>query len=53
MSVQERIDALTAKAKKEGRKSKTSSASRNGSSLHRIIKTKKQAETFMKLLQTS
>jgi hypothetical protein len=50
--VENKIAALMEKAKNEGRKGKTSSASRNGSSLHKIIKTKEQAATFMKLLQS-
>jgi hypothetical protein len=52
-SVEDSINALVAKAKKDRWKAKASSASRNGSSLHKIIKTKEQANTFMKLLQSS
>jgi hypothetical protein len=52
-SVENSISALIARAKKDGWKAKTSSASRNGSSLHKIVKTKEQASILMKLLQSS
>ncbi len=52
-NVEERIREITARAKNAGVKSaKLSSAVRNRSSLHRIIKTKEQADRFMKLLRS-
>jgi len=48
--LEKKLQALTKKAKEAGRKEKPSS-SRNRSSLHKIIKTKKQADIVMKLLQ--
>jgi hypothetical protein len=52
--VEELARQLTEKAKREGNpKLKPSSAVRNGSSLHKIIKTKEQADAFMKMLQSS
>jgi len=52
-TVEERIREFTSRAKKEGRKDvKSSNAIRNGSSLHKIIKTKEQAATFMRLLKS-
>ena len=50
--VEELARLLTEKAKREGKKLKPSSAVRNGSSLHKIIKTKEQADDFMKRLES-
>jgi hypothetical protein len=50
-SVEMQIQALTKKAKKEGVKLPPDS-SRSRSSLHQIIKTKEQADRFMKLLRS-
>ena len=52
-NIETRMNALLAKAKKDGWKAKPASASRNGSSLHKIIKTKQQADILMKLLRSS
>lgn len=53
-SVQQKVQALINKAAKSKATSQPSSTtSRNGSSLHQIIKTKQQAERFMKALQTA
>ncbi|SEM56504.1 hypothetical protein SAMN04488505_10554 [Chitinophaga rupis] len=51
-SIEAKLLALTKKAKENGANLKGSGAIRNGSSLHKIIKTKEQAATFMKLLQS-
>ena len=51
-SVEKKIKELIEKAEREGLKNiKPRSASRNGSSLHKIIRTKEQAERFMKSLR--
>jgi len=53
-SVEKKIADLKAKARRVGKKGvKPSSATRNGSSLHKIIKTPEQAKAFMKSLQTA
>lgn len=53
-SVEEKIAALKAKAKRMGKSgAKPSSAIRNGSSLHKIIKTPEQAKAFMKSLKSA
>ena len=52
--LEKKIAELKAKAKKLGTRSvKPSSASRNGSSLHKIIKTPEQAKAFMKSLESA
>ena len=52
--VEKKISELTAKAKRlNGMRIKSSSSVRNGSSLHKVIKTREQANVFMKLLQSS
>jgi hypothetical protein len=48
--LQSKLDALKKKARESGTKAKLPSR-RNRSSLHQIIKTKGQADTFMKLLE--
>lgn len=48
--LKKKLEALNKQAKEGGIKGKTPS-SRNRSSLHKIIKTKQQADTFMKLLK--
>jgi hypothetical protein len=50
--LQEKLAALKRKAKEGGNTTSPSSV-RSRSSLHKIIKTKKQADTFMKLLQSA
>ena len=51
-SIEKKIKEITERAKREGIKNiKPRSASRNGSSLHMIIRTKEQAERFMKSLR--
>jgi hypothetical protein len=50
--LQLKLEALKKKAGKSGTKAKSPSH-RNRSSLHQIIKTKEQADAFMKLLQSS
>ncbi|WP_158559293.1 hypothetical protein [Deminuibacter soli] len=53
-SIESKIAALKAKARQVGKNDvKPSSASRNGSSLHKIIKTPEQAKAFMKALQSA
>ena len=53
-SIEKKIADLKAKAKRMGKNgAKPSSAVRNGSSLHKIIKTSEQAKAFMKSLQTA
>lgn len=50
-SVEKKIADIKGKAKRFGKKDvKPSSAIRNGSSLHKIIKNPKQAKAFMKAL---
>ena len=46
------VEELTRRAKDRGGKS-TFSPGRNRSSLHKIIKTKKQANAFMRLLKSA
>ena len=51
-SLEKKIKELIEKAERYGRTDiKPRSASRNGSSLHKIIRTKEQAERFMKSLR--
>jgi len=50
-AVKRKLEELGKKAKEGGIKSRPTL--RNGSSLHKIIKTKKQADTFMKLLKSA
>lgn len=53
-SIQKKIDAIKAKAKLlDKTTNKPVSAIRNGSSLHMIIKTKEQAEAFLKDLRAA
>jgi len=53
-TIEIKIADLKARAKRVGKNgAKPSSAIRNGSSLHKVIKTKKQASDFMKLLKSS
>lgn len=53
-SIEKKITDLKAKAKRIGKSGvKPSSAVRNGSSLHKIIKTPDQAKAFMKSLQSA
>jgi len=53
-SLEKKIADLKAKAKRMGKNGvKPSSAVRNGSSLHKIIKTPEQAKAFMKSLQSA
>jgi hypothetical protein len=53
-SIKKKIAALKAKAQKQGNRSvKPSGAIRNGSSLHKIIKTPEQAKAFMKSLESA
>jgi hypothetical protein len=53
-SIEKKIADLKAKAKRMGKNGvKPSSAVRNGSSLHKIIKTPEQAKAFMKSLQSA
>lgn len=53
-SIEKKIADLKAKAKRTGKNGvKPSSAVRNGSSLHKIIKTPEQAKAFMKSLQSA
>jgi hypothetical protein len=53
-SVEKKIADFKAKAKRIGKSGiKPSSAVRNGSSLHKIIKTPEQAKAFMKSLQSA
>jgi hypothetical protein len=53
-SVQKKIADLKARARRVGKNGvKPSSAVRNGSSLHKIIKTPEQAKAFMKSLQSA
>lgn len=53
-SIEKKIADLKAEAKRLGKSGvKPASAVRNGSSLHKIIKTPKQAEAFMKSLQSA
>jgi len=53
-SIEKKIADLKAKAKRMGKSGvKPSSAIRNGSSLHKIIKTPEQAKAFMKSLQSA
>ncbi len=53
-SIQKKIADIKAKAKKKGKMGvKPSGAIRNGSSLHKIIKTPEQAKAFMKQLETA
>jgi hypothetical protein len=52
-SIEKRIKELTEKAKQTGVKSASFSRSvHNRSSLHRIIKTKEQADAFMRQLKS-
>jgi hypothetical protein len=52
--IEKKIADLKAKAQKQGRRSvKPSGAIRNGSSLHKIIKTPEQAKAFMKSLESA
>jgi hypothetical protein len=48
-TIDQKIEALTRKAKESGSKTNVKLASQ--SSLHQVIKTKEQAERFMKLLK--
>jgi len=50
-NVQKKLEALKKKARENGKIIKPSG--RHRSSLHRIIKTREQAERFMKLLQSA
>ena len=50
--VKNRVAALNKKAKEGGNIERSSVGTRNRSSLHKIIKTKEQADTFMKLLSS-
>jgi hypothetical protein len=50
--LQTKLDALKKKAGESGTKAKLPSH-RNRSSLHQIIKTKEQADIFMKLLESA
>jgi hypothetical protein len=50
--LQLKLEALKQKAQSNGKKAK-SAGSRSRSSLHKIIKTKEQAATFMKLLESA
>ena len=53
-SIQKKMADLKAKAKRIGKSGvKPSDAVRNGSSLHKIIKTPEQARAFMKSLQSA
>jgi hypothetical protein len=53
-SVEKKIADFKAKAKRIGKSGiKPSSAVRNGSSLHKIIKTPEQEKAFMKSLQSA
>jgi hypothetical protein len=53
-SIEKKISNLKAKARRLGKNGiKPSSAIRNGSSLHKIIKTPEQANVFMKSLQSA
>ncbi|HEY8893928.1 MAG TPA: hypothetical protein VIM79_03905 [Niastella sp.] len=49
-SIERKLAALTKKAKEHGRKAEAK-AIPVSSSLHKVIKTKEQAELFMKLLK--
>jgi hypothetical protein len=51
--VNSRVRALIKRAEEGGSKVKSSPTSRNRSSLHKIIKTKEQADAFMKLLRSA
>lgn len=52
-TVEEKTRALIARAKALGPETNTPVFSRNRSSLHKIIKTKKQADAFMKQLKSA
>jgi hypothetical protein len=53
-SIEKKIADLKARARRLGKNGiKPSSAVRNGSSLHRIIKTPEQAKAFMKSLESA
>lgn len=53
-SIEKKIADIKAKARRMGKSGvKPSSAVRNGSSLHKIIKTPEQAKAFMKSLQSA
>ncbi|HVU56541.1 MAG TPA: hypothetical protein VHD83_15860 [Puia sp.] len=52
--VEQKVKELIEKAKRDGIKNvNPSTAVRNGSSLHMIIKTKQQAEAFMRSLRAA
>jgi hypothetical protein len=53
-SIEKKIAELKAKARRVGKTGvKPSTAVRNGSSLHKIIKTQEQANAFMKSLRSA
>jgi hypothetical protein len=53
-SIEKKIADLKAKARRVGKNGiKPLSATRNGSSLHKIIKTPEQAKAFMKSLESA
>ncbi len=53
-SIEKKIADLKAKAKRLGKNGvKPASAVRNGSSLHKIIRTPEQAQAFMKSLESA
>ena len=52
-SIEKKIADLKAKARLVKNSAKPASATRNGSSLHKIIKTPAQAKAFMKSLQSA
>jgi hypothetical protein len=53
-SIEEKIADLKARAKRVGKNGiKPSNAVRNGSSLHKIIKTPEQAKALMKSLESA
>jgi hypothetical protein len=51
--IQQQIDALTRRARESRMVVKKKHTTRTRSSLHQIIRTKEQAETFMKMLKSA